>query len=40
MTPRLALLQAGAHASPGPAMIPNAARDFNFDLGDTADAIR
>ena len=21
-------------------MIPNAARDFNFDLGDTADAIR
>ena len=40
MTPRLALLQAGAYASPGPAMIPNAARDFNFDLGDTADAIR
>jgi isovaleryl-CoA dehydrogenase len=40
VTPRLALLQAGAYASPGPAMIPNAARDFNFDLGDTADAIR
>src|SRR6186713_3048212 len=40
MTPRFPLLQAGAHASPGPAMIPNAARDFNFDLGDTADAIR
>src|SRR3954468_7764201 len=40
MTPRLALLQARAYASPGPAMIPNAARDFNFDLGDTADAIR
>src|SRR6187431_1045247 len=40
MTPRFPLVQAGNHASPGPAMIPNAARDFNFDLGETADAIR
>src|SRR4051812_10078189 len=40
MPPRLALLKAGASASRGPAMIPNAARDFNFDLGETADAIR
>jgi isovaleryl-CoA dehydrogenase len=40
MTPPIGLVQAGSHASPGPAMIPNAARDFNFDLGETADAIR
>src|SRR5918994_4195756 len=39
VTPHPLLLEAGQHHRVR-AMIPNAARDFNFDLGETADAIR